>query len=74
MLVEPLLDFFPLGRSYDTLPLHDSRKLAVFSHYVGTLVQNLYNATRLCPLESERRERGMLLLHLISRIAEALEF
>jgi hypothetical protein len=65
MVAQPLFDFFSLSGQYDSLPFHNARTFTVLRHDVGTFVQHLDQAVRLCPFKVVRRKRRMVFVHLI---------
>ena len=64
VIEKPLLDLFFLSGQYDALPFHDAGALAVLSHDVGTLIEDLNQAVSLGPLEVVGRKCGVAVLHL----------
>jgi hypothetical protein len=61
--IQPLLNFFLLGRNHNALPFHDSRPFTVLSHNVGTFIEYLDEALSLGSFEAERSKCGMVFFH-----------
>ncbi len=53
MLAEPFFDLFSLGCGHDAPPFYLTGPFTIFGHHVGSLIENLDQAIRLCPLKAE---------------------